>query len=94
MYRAIEYFEDLADNRHAYEAGDVFPRDGMEVSDERIEELATDANRRGVPLIEKVEEKPKSATKAQLLAEAEELGIEVPERATKRELESLIEESR
>ena len=45
------YFTDLQDNRYAYHAGDTFPREGLEVSDERIAELASSDNKRGKPLI-------------------------------------------
>lgn len=55
-YTVIKYFTDLQDNNFAYNEGDTFPREGLEVSDERIEELSTTANRRGIALIEKVEE--------------------------------------
>lgn len=59
MYRVIKFFTDLQDNNHAYNVGDVFPHDGMEVSENRLLELSTDKNRRQMPLIEKVEdEKP------------------------------------
>ena len=67
MYRVIEYFEDLQDNGQPYNVGDVFPIGDKEVTEERLNELATDKNRRHIPLIEKVEEpkveKPKKATK-------------------------------
>jgi len=55
MYRVIKFFTDLQDNNHAYKVGNVFPHDGMKVSEMRLKELSTDANRRHVPLIEKVE---------------------------------------
>ena len=55
MYKVIKYFTDLQDNNHAYKVGDVFPHDGMKVSEIRLKELSTDANRRHMPLIEKVE---------------------------------------
>lgn len=58
MYRVIEYFEDLQDNGQSYNVGDVFPKGDREVTAERLNELATDKNRRHIPLIEKVE-KPK-----------------------------------
>lgn len=59
MYKVIKYFTDLQDNRHAYHAGDVFPREGLKVSKERLTELSGFNNKRGVPLIEKIkEEKP------------------------------------
>ncbi len=63
MYRTIVYFTDLTDNDYAYKVGDIFPHNGLEVSEERITELSTNKNKRGIPLIEKVdetvEEKPK-----------------------------------
>ena len=50
------FFTDLQDNRYAYKAGDVFPRNGLEVSDDRLNELSSNHNRRGIPLISLVEE--------------------------------------
>lgn len=55
MYRVIKFFTDLQDNNHAYNVGDIFPHNGMEVSEKRLLELSTDKNRRHMPLIEKVE---------------------------------------
>ncbi len=65
MYKAIERFHDLQDSKktksgvvyHEYNVGDTFPRKGKDVSEERIQELAGSDNKRGVPLIELVEEK-------------------------------------
>lgn len=56
MYRVIKYFTDLQDNNHEYNVGDIYPHNKNKISASRIKELATDKNRRGVPLIEKVEE--------------------------------------
>ena len=53
MYRVIEYFTDLHDDDHEYREGDVFPREGIKVSKERLEEL------RGTPVIELVKEPEK-----------------------------------
>lgn len=63
MYRVIHKFYDLKDNNHAYSVGDTFPRDGVDVDAGRIDELASDKNRLGVPLIEEVAEKPKRTRK-------------------------------
>ena len=63
MYKVIKYFTDLQDNNYAYYVGDTFPRNGVEVGAERIAELSSDKNRRGVPLIEEVAEKPKRTRK-------------------------------
>lgn len=54
MYRVTKNFTDLQDNGYAYNEGDVFPRDGVNVSADRIKELSTSANRRGIALIEEV----------------------------------------
>lgn len=60
MYRVIKHFTDLQDNRYAYNPGDEFPREGLKVSKKRLNELASDKNKQGTPLIELVEE-PKEA---------------------------------
>lgn len=52
-YRVIVRFTDLQDSGHIYGVGDEYPRAGLIVTDERIAELASAANRRGVPLIAK-----------------------------------------
>ena len=56
MYRVIKAFVDLQDNNHKYDVGDIYPHNKKRVSASRIKELATDKNRRGIPLIEQVEE--------------------------------------
>jgi hypothetical protein len=56
MYRVIRYFTDLQDNDYAYNVGDVYPRQGMSVTAERFEELASSENRQKTPLIEAVDE--------------------------------------
>ena len=63
MYKVIKSFTDLQDNNYAYYVGDTFPHNGVEVGAERIAELASDKNRRGIPLIEEVAEKPKRTHK-------------------------------
>lgn len=53
-YRVIHQFADLQDNNHIYNPGDKFPRASKKrVSNARLEELSTDKNKIGVPLIEK-----------------------------------------
>ena len=63
MYKVIKSFTDLQDNNYAYYVGDTFPHNGVEVGAERIAELASDKNRRGIPLIEEVAEKQKRTRK-------------------------------
>ena len=64
MFKVIKYFCDLHDNNYPYNVGDAFPREGVEVAEKRLAELAGHENKQGVPLIEKVEaEKPKPKKK-------------------------------
>lgn len=55
-YKVIRYFTDLQDNDHAYNVGDIFPREGMTVKQSRLDELAGNSNKQGRPLIEAVAE--------------------------------------
>jgi len=50
-YKVIHKFADLQDFRHLYRVGDKFPRPGMNVRQSRIDELASDRNKIGKPLI-------------------------------------------
>lgn len=59
MYKVISYFTDLQDFNHPYKVGDEFPRLGLKVSNKRLEELASNKNKQGKPLIKKVEEPKK-----------------------------------
>lgn len=54
-YEVIIAFKDLQDNNHIYHAGDKFPRSGR-VKKARLEELASNNNKRGIPLIKEIEE--------------------------------------
>lgn len=56
MYKVVKFFTDLQDNKHPYNVGDIFPREGVEVSEDRLKELSTDKNKRGAVLIEEVVE--------------------------------------
>lgn len=64
MYRVIREFTDLQHDNFMYRVGDTFP--AYPVSEDRIAELASSKNKRGLPLIEKEpseEEKPKKKGK-------------------------------
>ena len=63
MYKVIEMFTDLQDENYRYEPGDTFPRKGLKVSKERLEELASTNNKRGEIFIRLVEEKKPRASK-------------------------------
>lgn len=62
MYKVIKFFTDLQDHEHAYKVGDTFPRDGVEVSPERLKELSTSNNKRGIPVIEEEAEEVEVVT--------------------------------
>ena len=57
-YKVIHSFKDLQDNMYIYKVGDIYPRQGVHVDKERIDELKTARNKIGKPLI-KAERKSK-----------------------------------
>lgn len=57
MYRVIRHFTDLQDNGYSYLEGDIYPRDGLSVTKERITELSGKSNKQKRPLIQKEKEK-------------------------------------
>ena len=66
MYRVINAFVDMQDNNYAYDpqnpARNTYPRNGLNVLQSRINELASNKNLQKTPLIEEIpeiEEKPK-----------------------------------
>jgi hypothetical protein len=100
MYKVLAYFTDLQDNNHPYTEGMVFPRDGLTVSEARLEQLSSTRNRRGIRLIEFVEEQelPKPLTKTEInrmpIAELKDLalknGIKNAEDMTGAELKKVL----
>lgn len=74
MYRVIEYFTDLHDNGYPYKEGDIFPREGITVSEKRLAQLAGIDNKRGRPVIALVEEpdvKPEEKPRAKRAKKSE-----------------------
>lgn len=55
-YVVVKTFTDMQDNNYRYEVGAEYPRLGLEVSKARLDELASNKNRRGIALIEPVAE--------------------------------------
>lgn len=84
MYRVIKYFTDLQDEHHAYHAGDTFPREGLEVSEERLAELSSDKNKRGIPLIEEVKEAKEELKEETVETEVETVEPKEEPKATKK----------
>lgn len=64
MFQVVVAFADMQDGGYIYNVGDEFPRVGVSVSKERLEELSSNRNRRGIAMI--VDENPKEG-----LSEAE-----------------------
>ena len=60
-YKVIRYFRDLQDDNYLYHEGDIFPRDGMSVSSERIKELSSVNNKQKTILIEAITEDNKQS---------------------------------
>lgn len=82
MYKVILRFADLQDMNHIYEVGDTYPRKGSDPTKERIQELASDANKIGKVLIEKVKEEKPKAEKAEIV-EAKEKAEPIKEEKPK-----------
>ena len=84
MYKVIAYFTDLQDNDFKYLPGMEYPRKGYTPSPERIRELATAENQRGVPLIkgdgkEIIKEEAKPVEVEEVSEENEEVSEEIKE---------------
>lgn len=82
MYKVLSYFVDLQDNNTPYQKGDTYPRKGYVPTDERIKELSTSANKRGVPLIAEINvKKPVEAVKEENPVNVQEEFMNPPEEA-------------
>lgn len=68
-YEVIRYFTDAQDGEHAYHEGDIYPRDGLNPSEQRIKDLMSGNNFQKVALIQMLKEK--SGKKAGLPAAEE-----------------------
>ena len=79
MYKVTKHFIDLHDNDHSYNEGDIFPREGVDVSKERIEELAGSNIKQHTPLIELVEEDPDNTAGADTAEKTSKAGKKQPE---------------
>lgn len=91
MYKVLRRFEDLQDNRYLYQPGDQFPRAGLKVSKDRLEELCTSKNRRRVPLIKFEEDLQKEVKSVE--PEVDEEIIEKIEEAAETSTEAPVEEA-
>lgn len=76
MYKVKKFFTDLQDEHYAYKAGDIFPRKGHNVTEDRIKELSTSDNKRGIPLIEEVADENEADVEAENTADTEATAAE------------------
>lgn len=87
-FKVTQAIRDLQDNDFYYTAGDVFPREGLKVDDERVAELV-----KGGYITADVEEDAdlSKLKKDELVALAVEKGIEVDTKDTKAEIIEKLE---
>lgn len=87
-YKVTQAIRDLQDNQRYYRAGDTFPRNGLKVDDERVDELV-----KGGYIVADVEEDAdlSKLKKDELVALAIEKGIEVDAKDTKAEIIEKLE---
>ena len=87
-YKVTQAIRDLQDNEFYYTSGDVFPRKGLKVDDERVAELV-----KGGYIVADVEEDADltKLKKDELVALAVEKGIEVDTKDTKAEIIEKLE---
>ena len=78
-YKTLKAIRDLQDNEHYYKKGEVYPRKGFEVAQERLDELVQ------IGAIEKTQDLNK-LTKAELISLAEDNQIEVVDGDTKADI--------
>ena len=98
MYKVIHYFTDLQDFNHPYDVGDIYPRQGVSVTEERLKELSGSNNKQKKPLIKCIEANQKTYTKteinrmpaSELKALAVEEGIKDAEEKSGTELKKLL----
>ena len=81
-YKTTTAVRDTQDNGFYYHAGATYPREGLEVSEERLETLVKNG------YIVKVE-----LTSKEIKAKLDELGIKYKSSASKAELLTLLEEA-
>ena len=84
MFIVINAFLDLQDAEHLYEVGDAYPREGIEPSEERINELLGSDNLQGQPMIKAVktvpiDKKPEGVAESESSKEDAEETSDTPE---------------
>ena len=74
-YIVVKDFSDIQDERHVYHAGDIFPRMGLEVSEERVAELASKDNKRGEILIEAIDVEQEGSQESEIRSVSDETEV-------------------
>ena len=80
MYTVVKPFADAFDNGHIYRVGDVYPRTGATPSVERLEELSSNRNKTGRPVIVE-EEHEEGVSEVKEDASEEKAGVSTPNTA-------------
>jgi hypothetical protein len=86
MFEVISFFTDLQDGDHRYNVGDVYPRSGLAVTEERYKELASSNNKQHRPLIRYVADKVAENTVPVEEAVATEEAVEEQKQYTKTDI--------
>lgn len=88
-YKTTKAIRDTQDNDFCYYAGAIYPRQGLEVSKERLEELVKSGH---IVAVDGGEDNHKEElTSKEIKAKLDKLGIEYKNRASKAELLTLLE---
>ena len=88
-YVTTKHIRDLQDNEHYYRKGDVYPREGLEVSEERFQELVNGGYIVSDEVAEVLEEETPNLSKLkkdELIALAHSKGVDFNESDTKAEI--------
>lgn len=73
MYIVTRYFTDAQDKEYAYHEGDKYPREGLSVSEERINNLMSGNNFQKVSLIKKVDDSTPKVEKKDIKADKKDV---------------------
>ena len=88
-YKTTKAIRDTRDNDFCYYAGAIYPRQGLEVSKERIETLVTNGH---IVAVDGGEyDHKEELTSKEIKAKLDELGVDYKSRASKTELLTLLE---
>ena len=101
VYKTTKAVRDTQDNDFCYYAGAIFPRKGLEVSEERLEMLVKNGyivavdDKKPEPAFEgageETEDNKAELTSKEIKAKLDELGIEYKSSASKAELLALLD---